>query len=318
MKTKIKWILWGIAALLVLGILGGGFYRIDEGCEGLVLTFGEITQIKAPGLYWRIPFVQSVASASTTEIVTKEYGFRTTLVGTTSASSEYTDVPEEAIMITGDGNIVRVEAVYQVVVKDVASYLYNVDDPLGTIHRAFETVLRRNIQNRTLDDALLNKQDIETQVLPDFSRLCDHYEVGLEVREVLIQNITVPDEVSAAYEDVNNALNEKTQKLDEAEKYANQIVPAARAEAYNMVQEAEAYKAETVAWAQAEVSVFNQIYAKYLLSPGITRRRLKIEALEAILGNADAKFIISADGGEMLQLLPLTGETAAEGGDGNG
>ncbi|MFR1759899.1 MAG: hypothetical protein ACLSX2_09350, partial [Christensenellaceae bacterium] len=137
------------------------------------------------------------------------------------------------------------------------------------------------------------------------------YQLGLEVKEVRIQNITVPTEVAAAYEDVNNALNEKTQKLDEAEKYANQVVPAARAEAYNMVQQAEAYKAETIAQAEGEVTVFNQILEKYRLSPEITRQRLKIEAMEAILASASQKFIVEEDGG-LLKLLPLEGDAAQE------
>lgn len=302
-------LLWGAAALAVILVAATGFYRVQEGCEGLVLTFGKITAQKGPGLYWRIPLIQQVRTESVTEIITQEFGFRTTTVGTTSSSSEYEDVPEEAIMITGDGNIVRVESVYQVVVKDPASYLFNVDDPMGTLQHAFETVLRRNIQNRTLDDALLNKQDIESQVLPDFRNLVNAYQLGLEVKEVRIQNITVPTEVAAAYEDVNNALNEKTQKLDEAEKYANQVVPAARAEAYNMVQQAEAYKAETIAQAEGEVTVFNQILEKYRLSPEITRQRLKIEAMEAILASASQKFIVEEDGG-LLKLLPLEGDAA--------
>lgn len=300
-------LLWGAAALAVILVAATGFYRVQEGCEGLVLTFGKITDQKGPGLYWRIPLIQQVRTESVTEIITQEFGFRTTTVGTTSSSSEYEDVPEEAIMITGDGNIVRVESVYQVVVKDPASYLFNVDDPMGTLQHAFETVLRRNIQNRTLDDALLNKQDIESQVLPDFRNLVNAYQLGLEVKEVRIQNITVPTEVAAAYEDVNNALNEKTQKLDEAEKYANQVVPAARAEAYNMVQQAEAYKAETIAQAEGEVTVFNQILEKYR----ITRQRLKIEAMEAILASASQKFIVEEDGG-LLKLLPLEGDAAQE------
>lgn len=302
-------LLWGIAALAVVLITATGFYRVQEGCEGLVLTFGKITGQKGPGLYWRIPLIQQVKTESVTEIITQEFGFRTTTVGTTSSSSEYEDVPEEAIMITGDGNIVRVESVYQVVVKDPASYLFNVDDPMGTLQHAFETVLRRNIQNRTLDDALLNKQDIESQVLPDFRNLVNAYQLGLEVKEVRIQNITVPTEVAAAYEDVNNALNEKTRKLDEAEKYANQVVPAARAEAYNMVQQAEAYKAETIAQAEGEVTVFNQILEKYRLAPEITRQRLKIEAMEAILASASQKFIVQQDDGGLLKILPLEEET---------
>jgi membrane protease subunit HflK len=157
-------------------------------------------------------------------------------------------------MLTGDQNIVSVEAVYQIFVKDVSSFFYEVDDPFGTMRCAFETVLRRNLQNRTLDDALLNKQDIASKVRDDFRAMLAPYNLGIEVKEVMIQNISVPAEVDAAYQDVNNAKNEKTRKLDESEKYKNQVVPNARAHAYKLIQDAEAYKAETVANAEGEVA----------------------------------------------------------------
>lgn len=299
------------SALLVLtGILlimcVFSFYRVKEGDNALVLTFGEITSIKTTaGLYWHLPIVQSIQVQSTTEIYTFEYGYRTTQAGTTTTAAQYYDVDDEAIMLTGDSNIVRVEAIYQVMVKDVEQFFYEVDDPFGTLQYAFETVMRRNIQNKTLDVALLNKQLIEQEVYPDFKYLVeDIYNIGIDIKEVKIQNIVVPSEVSAAYEDVNNAKNEQTRKLDEGEKYKNQVVPAAEAKAYKMIQDAEAYKAETIAEAQGEVAVFNAVYDKYQLSPEITSIRLYIETIENIMWNADTKYIINADSG-VLEFLPL-------------
>ena len=150
-------------------------------------------------------------------------------------------------MLTNDNSIVSIEAIYQYTIRDVKQYYFDVDDPEGTLQLAFEAIIRRNIQNRPLDDALLNKEEIERQVLPDFQALIDTYEMGVKINDVRIQNITVPADVSAAYEDVNNAKNEKTKRLDEAEKYANEVLPEARSRAYQTLQEAEAYKAETIA-----------------------------------------------------------------------
>lgn len=297
------------AAILVVIVAASGFYRVNEGSQAVLMTFGKMTSLKTPGFYWRVPFIQSVEVVSVSEIHTLEYGFRTTQPGTTTSEAAYRGVDEEAIMLTGDGNIVRVEAIYQVVVDDVPSFLFEVDNPYGSLQNAFETILRRNIQNRTLDDALLNKQDIEREVLPDFQRLIAAYRIGIEVREVRIQNIIVPDEVAPAYEDVNNAKNEKTRKLDEAEKYFNEVVPAARAEAYRMVQEAEAYRAETIARAEGDVAVFTQVLDKYRLSPDITRTRLLIETLEQILGSADHIYVVPEKAGGLIELLPLDGAT---------
>ena len=270
-------ILLCIAAAAAL-IASGSFYRVGQGEEALVVTLGRVTATKGPGLYWKIPLIQSVISESVTTIHTSEYGFRTTKSGSAGTAAKYADVEDESVMLTNDDSIVSIEAIYQYTIRDVKQYAFDIDDPEGTLQLAFEAIIRRNIQNRTLDDALLNKEEIEQQVLPDFQALIDTYEMGVKINDVRIQNITVPSDVASAYEDVNNANNEKTKRLDEAEKYANEILPTARSKAYQTVQEAEAYKAEVIAAAESEVAVFNAVYEKYLAAPEITRKRLLIES----------------------------------------
>ncbi len=297
-----------IAAVALVGL--SGIYRVNEGEEAILLTFREMTDKKGPGLYWRVPFVQTVDKVSTSQIHTLELGFRTQTGAHIDDPSGYIDVNDEALMLTGDDNLVRVEAVCQYNVSDAQSYLYEVDNPESTMILAFETALRRNIQNKALDDALLNKATIEQEVIPDCQRMLDSYGIGVTVREVRIQNITVPTEVNAAYEDVNNANNEKTRKLDEAERYANEVIPAARSEAYEMVQDAEAYKSEVVSQATGDAANFNSIYEEYVQSKEITRARLLIETMEKIVANAENKIIIDGDS-DTLKLLPI--ETGKEG-----
>jgi len=300
----------GIGVIILMALLMCVFslYRIEEGEQALVLTFGEVTDINnEAGLYWHIPIAQTVQKQSLTEIYTLEYGFRTASAGTTSSGATYYPREEEAVMITRDSSIVNVEAIYLVSVNDAEKFLYNTRAPFETMQFAFETVLRRNIQNLNLDDALLNKLDIEAAVLPDFEELLAAYDIGVDVQEVRIQNIIVPDEVMSAYQDVTNAKNEKTQRNDEAEKYYNEVVPAARAEAYSMIQDAEAYKAETIATAQGDVALFNEVYQKYILSPDITRRRLLIETIEKIMNNAEHKYIVEDSEDGTLKFLPLEG-----------
>ena len=302
-----------VAIVLVLGLFS--FYRIQQGENALILTFGKVTDTKIEaGLYWHLPVIQSVQIESIEKIHTQEYGFRTSKAGTSTTAAQYYDVDEEAIMLTGDSSIVRVEAIYLIRINDVEKFFYEVDEPYETLQYAFETVIRRNVQSKTLDVALLNKSQIETEVYSDFKELVENvYNIGIEVNQVLIQNIDVPPEVSAAYEDVNNAKNEQTRKLDEGEKYKNEVVPAAEAKAYKMIQDAEAYKAEVIAKANGEVAVFNAVYDKYKLSPEITRKRLFIETIEKIMANADKKYIVSA-GSDVLEFLPL--ETTQGGVDG--
>ena len=314
MKRKVSVALIVAIAVVAAAALTGasGFYRVGQGEEALVLTFGRVTDHRGPGLLWYCPLIQEVKAESVTTIHTMEYGFRTTQTGGTTAGAQYADNTDEGVMLTGDNSIVQVEAIYQYTISDVKEYLYDVDDPLTTMHLAFEAVLRRNIQSRPLDDALLNKEEIERQVLPDFQKMIDSYEMGVTIRGVRIQNISVPKDVTAAYEDVNNAKNEKTRKLDEAERYQNEVLPAARSRAYQTLQEAESYRADQVAKATAEVSVFKSIYEKYRLAPQVTKDRLTIETLERVLSGADRKFIVSGEDGT-LKLLPLEGEKGGTG-----
>ena len=300
-------------AVLVVLIVWSGFYRVGQGEEALVLTFGRITDTNGPGLYWHMPIIQSVISESVTTIHTMEYGFRTTHQGGVGRAASYADETDEGVMLTNDNSIVALEAIYQYTIRDVAQYTFDVDDPKGTLQLAFEAVIRRNIQNRSLDDALLNKEEIELEVLPDFQALIDSYEMGVKINDVRIQNITVPAEVASAYEDVNNANNERTRRLDEAERYKNEVLPIARANAYELTAEAEAYKAETIAAAQADVAAFNAIYEKYQSAPEIMRTRLLIETLENALSSSGKLYIVDGDTTRLLSLndTPATPAEAA-------
>ena len=295
-----------ICVVLVAVLAANSFYRVGQGEEALVLTFGRVTDTKGPGLYWKWPLIQNVISESVTTIHTKEYGFRTTVGGSAGTAAQYADETDESVMLTNDNSIVSIEAIYQYTIRDVRQYHFDADDPEGTLQLAFEAVIRRNIQNRPLDDALLNKEEIEQQVLPEFQALIDTYAIGVKINDVRIQNITVPAEVSAAYEDVNNAMNERTKRQDEAERYANEVLPTARAKAYEMIQEAEAYKAEVIAQAQSEVAVFNAVYDEYIAAPDVTRTRLMIETLERVLENSGRIVVAQPDSG-IVPFLNLDG-----------
>jgi membrane protease subunit HflK len=306
MRSKISGKLLALLVVLVLAgiILFSGFYRVGQGEEALVVTFGRVTGTHGPGLYFRIPFVQNIISESVSTIHTKEYGFRTTSQGTAGRTSKYVDNAGESVMLTNDNSIVALEAIYQYTIRDVKQYSFDVDDQEGTLQLAFEAVIRRNVQSLTLDNALLNKEDIERAVLPEFQRVVDSYEMGIKINSVRIQNITVPDAVSASYEDVNNAKNEMTKRLDEAEKYKNEVLPTARSKAYQVLQEAEGYKAETIAAAEAEVAVFDAVYEKYKAAPEITRKRLLIETMEHIMSNS-GKIIVADNESDVLKVLDL-------------
>lgn len=297
-----------IAILIVVGvavIIGlSGIYRVNQGEQAVVLTFGEKSDEKQAGMYWHLPMIQEVQIQSTTQVYTKEYGFETKQVATSTSQAVYNEKPEESMMLTMDQNIVNVEAVYQVTVTDVPLFFYQVDDQWSTLQCAFETVMRRTLQNRTLNNALLDRQEIETEVLKDFKEMLLSYNMGIMVNAVMIQNITVPTEVNAAYEDVINAMNEKTRNLDVAEKYKNEVVPIAEGQAKKMELDADAYKVRIIANAKGEVAQFNEVYAKYKNNPEITRKRLLIETMESILASARHIYMVDDSSGA-LKLLSL-------------
>lgn len=296
-------LIWLVALVILVLVVISGLYRVGQGEEALVITFGQVTDTKRPGLYWRMPGVQSIISRSVTTIHDVEYGYRTTSVGSRSGA-QYQDMMEESVMLTNDNSIVQLEAIYQYTIRDVKQYIFDVNDPEGTMHLAFEAILRRNIQNRSLDDALLNKDDIEREVLPDFQALIDSYEMGIKVVGVHIQNITVPQEVTANYEDVNNAKNEKTRRLDEAQAYEFKVLPLAKSQAYQLTQQAQAYQAKVVAEAEAEVALFTAVLEKYQAQPEVSRTRMLIETMERILGGA-GKIVVVDEGSQVLQMLDL-------------
>ncbi len=312
--AKIPVVLILLAAVVLLA--WSGVYRVGQGEEALVLTFGEVTSKEGPGIHWHFPLFQSVISESVTTIHTCEYGFRTTKQGSAGKAASYADETDEGVMLTSDNSIVSLEAIYQYTICDVEEYIFDVDQPEETLQLAFEAVIRRNIQNRTLDDALLNKEEIENEVLPDFQALIDSYQMGVKINDVRIQNITVPSEVARAYEDVNNAKNEKTKRLDEAERYKNNILPTARSNAYLVTAEAEAYKAETIAAAQADVAVFSAILEKYKAAPEIMRTRLLIETLEEVLSTGTL-YLVDGNTTKLLNLngVPVNDAAAVIGGE---
>jgi len=308
-SKRIVAIFWGVVAILILIVCLTSIYRVEEGEQALVLTFGELTDVNDDaGLYWHIPIAQNVKKQSTSKKYTFEYGYRTTSTATTSQGATYVDDFNESIMLTSDLNIVSVEAIYQVIVSDASLFFYEVDEPFETLQFAFETVIRRNVQNTSLDDALVNKKVISDKVKADFSEMLLNYNMGVKVDHVEIQNIEVPSDVKHAYEDVINAQNEEQRKTDEAEKYYYQVVPQAEASAYKMIEDAEAQKAETIASAEGDVAVFNAIYEKYKLDPEITRTRLFIETIEKIMQNADHKYVIENSGDGTIKFLPIGGE----------
>lgn len=301
-----KWIIFVPIILVVVATLYGSYYMLDNAEEAVIERFGQLYTVESQaGLHFKVPFIDHVTIFNTNEVVSLQYGYRPLTEPTTDSYATYQDVDTESIVLTKGSYLVNIGAIIQYRIVDPAAYLYNVDDQEGTIRLAFESVLRRNIQNQDLDSALINKDSIAREILPDLTEKLNNYDLGIRITEVKLTDVLLPTDVQYAYDDVNIANNEKESYKSQAEKYANEMLPKARADAYQLVQEAEAYKAEKIAQAKGDVENFTQVYEKYKVSKDITKTRLYIETMEKVLGNVNQKYILDMNSDDVLKFLPI-------------
>ena len=306
-----------LIVVILLVWLATGIYTVkSEGGEAaVVLRFGNhVDTVYDAGLHWHLPSpIETIEKEKLKEIRTIEIGYKTLKMGSQSEYSEYKTVPDEARMLTQDENLVDVETVIQYEIVDIESYIFNVDDQVGTMTVSAESAIRRVVANHTLDEVLTdNKSTIQNEIAADLQAICDRYEMGIQINTVVLQDVAAPLEVDAAFKDVANAREDKASYINEAETYANQILPQARGNAAEMINQAEAYKAKRVAEAKGDVANFLQVLEKYELGQDVTRIRMYIETMEEILPGM-TKFIVSSEDG-MIKFLPLEQSEILQGG----
>jgi len=312
-----------LAALIVIGIIwaGTGFYTVGPDQEAVLRTFGRFTGTASGGLHWHYPSPigkRDVVAVTTTRRM--ELGFRSGADGFTVAQS----ITNESLMITGDENIVDVQAVVQYRIADLPNFLFKVDDPGDsdrgvsagspdgrTLRDMAETALRQVVGARNIDDVLTTeKERVQTEVLLKMRELAADYETGIDVVQVLLQNVNPPLEVQPAFEDVVRAREDRERLINLAQAYEAAEIPKASGEAAKIVEAAEGFKQGRIARAQGEADGFDAILEGYLDSPDITRQRLYLEAMEEILPGI-TKFILSDSG--VLPFLPLEGAATGSG-----
>lgn len=292
--------------IFIAATIFSSYYMLDNAEEAVIERFGKLNNVNSQaGLHFKIPFIDRVTVYKTNEIYSLQYGYRSLSEPIENEAATYQDVESEAIVLTKGSYLINIGAVIQYKITDPAAYHYNVQDQEGTIRLAFESVLRSNIQNQLLDDALVNKDSIAKEIMPDLARKLASYNVGITLTEVKLTDVLLPEEVQYAYDDVNIATNEKDSFKSQADKYSNEMLPKARAEAYQMIQQAEGYKAEKIAQAKGDVTNFNQVYDKYKVSKDITKTRLYIETMETILSNIKEMYIVDMNSDDVLKFLPL-------------
>jgi membrane protease subunit HflK len=294
-----------LIAVVVLW-LASGFYRVLPDEVGVVMRFGAYNRTTQPGLNYHLPTpIESVETPSVTRQNRMEIGYRSNEASTRATSRQ---VPEEALMLTGDENIVDINFTVLWVVKDARSYLFNIRNPEGTVKSAAESAMREVVGETPIASALAEgRGKIETETEHLLQSILDTYGSGIEITLVQLQKVDPPDPVIESFRDVQRALADRARLRNEAESYRNDILPKARGAAVQVRQEAEAYKASVVARATGDAQRFNEVYKAYKAAEDVTAQRLYIETMEDILRNSN-KVILdkSAEGKSgVLPYLPL-------------
>ena len=294
-------ILIGIALLLA----GAGLYSVGPGERGVVRTFGKETSHSAPGLHYRIPFVQKVDVVNVEQIRRIEVGFR--------ADQK---VEDEAQMLTGDANIVEAQMIVQYRVLDPSKFKFRLRDPEETLRATAEVALRSMVGRTQIDDVITTgREKVQAETRSWLQKLMDEYQSGLSVTEVKLQAVDAPDEVKEAFHDVVRAREEKEKLINEAKGYQADLIPKARGEARKIEREAEGYKEQRVLRANGDAAKFNAMLAEYRKATRVTRERMYLETLERILGKIEKKMIIDKDLAHgTVPILPLAGQAAVGGG----
>jgi membrane protease subunit HflK len=294
-----------LAGLAIWGV--SGFYRVEPGELGVVLRFGQYVRDTLPGLNYHLPYpIESVLTPNIERINPINIGMR--VVDDARRGTLMRDVPEESLMLTGDENIVDVDftVLWKIQPDGAANYLFNIQNPEHTVKAVAESAMREVIGHSNIQPVLTGaRQNIETAVQDLMQRTLDEYGAGILITQVQMQKVDPPTQVIDAFRDVQAARADLERAQNEAQTYANRVVPEARGRVAQITQAAEAYRQQTVAEATGQTSRFLQVFEEYKKAPDVTRQRMYLETMERILGGTDKFIIDSGSTSGVVPYLPL-------------
>ncbi len=294
-----------IAALIGLALVvwaASGIYIVEPEERGVVTRFGGYTETTTPGPHWHIPYpVERVEVVNVDQIRDEEVGYRST----PGRSDDTNSVPQESLMLTQDENIVDIKFAIQYRVKDARDYIFNVRDPNSTLRGATESAIREAIGKSKMDFVLTQGQsDIAERTETLIQSILDAYGTGIQITSVNLQSAQPPEEVKGAFEDAIKAREDNERLKNDAHAYSNDIIPKARGNAARQLEEANGYKARVVAQAEGESKRFTDLLVEYEKAPEVTRERLYLDTIEAVMGNT-TKVLVDVKGGNNILYLPL-------------
>jgi membrane protease subunit HflK len=297
-----------LAALVLWGL--SGFFRVEPDELGVVLRFGKYVRDAKPGLNYHLPYpIETALTPKALRVNKIDIGMR--VIDDVRRGTMVRDVPEESLMLTGDENIVDVDFSVFWLIKPagVSDYLFNIQNPEGTVKAVAESAMREVIGRNNIQPILTGaRQTIEVAVQELMQKVLDTYHSGIQITQVQLQKVDPPAQVIDSFRDVQAARIDLERAQNEAQTYANRIVPEARGKTAQILQSAEAYRAQTVAEAKGQTARFLQIYEQYKKAPRITRERMYLETMERLLGGTEKVILDSGNnpnGAGVVPVLPL-------------
>jgi len=296
-----------VAAVVVLILLWGSVYTLSPEEVGVILRFGKYVRTTEPGLHFKLPLgMETLTKVPVQRQLKMEFGFRTVKPG---VNTEYRVTPEsleEAVMLTGDLNVLVVEWIVQYKIKDPYKYLFKIRNADETFRDMNEAVVRKMVGDNSVDEVLTTgRARIANESKERLQQMCNAYEIGIEVSQLIFQDINPPDPVKPSFNEVNQSLQEKERKINEAWSEYNQEIPKATGEAEQTIRGAEGYAMERVNNALGDASRFSAVYREYAKAPSVTRRRLYLETITDILPKLTKKIIFDEIQKNMMPLLNL-------------
>ena len=299
-----------VAAFIVLQAVAGAFYTIKPGEVGIVLRFGQYHRTTTPGLHFKIPYVDEMTKVDVESVRKEEFGFRTRTPGAAAYDRKGFDM--EALMLTGDKDVIEVAWIVQYKVSDPVLFLFRVRDVAQIVRDASETVTRRIVGNMDFDYVLSNREILAANARKELQDQLNRLESGVAVMTLQLLYINPPEQVKPAFNEVNIADQDMKRLVNEAEETYNRVIPKARGSAKQIVEEARGYAVERTNRANGETNRFKAIVKEYEGAEEVTRQRLYLEAMQEILPQVEQVYVVDGSQQNILPLLDLSRKVRKE------
>ena len=302
-----------LIGILVLVMIVSSIFTVGPEEVGVVVRFGKYERTVTSGLNFKMPFgIEEVYKIPVARQLKEEFGFRTIKAGVNTQYSQR-KFEDETLMLTGDLNLAEVEWVVQYRINDPYKYLFKVKNPRMTLRDISEAILRQVVGDRTVNEVLtVGRQDIATNVEVKMQKLCNEYQTGIKIEQIVLQDVNPPDPVKPSFNAVNEAQQEKERLINEALSNYNKIIPRAKGQAQEVIQQSEGYALDRVNRSQGEATRFNDLYREYIKAPEVTRKRIFLETMEDILPKMGEKVILDENGHSVLPLLQLSNQSLSK------